>query len=97
MLWPNGGGTTRRMWPDAEDGRRISLATLRRPVAFSSLPGMLRTLVVLDLLLVGLEVGHCAVELKRGDMLNFHGAQRVTLEYPLCSSGLFGPCAVRFE
>lgn len=77
--WPNGGGTTRLMWSDGSDGRRISIATVKRPGAFSSLPGMLRTLVVLDPLLVGLEIDHRPVELKRGDILNFHGAQRVTL------------------
>ena len=40
---------------------------------------MLRTLVVLDPLLVGLKIDQRAVALTRGDMLNFHGAQHVTL------------------
>ncbi len=77
--WANGGGTTRLLWSDAEDARRISIATLRQPGAFSLLPGMLRTLVVLDPLLVGLEIDHRLVELKRGDMLNFHGEQHLVL------------------
>lgn len=43
------------------------------------LPGMLRTLVVLDPLLVSLEIDHRPVELKCGDMLNFHGEQHLVL------------------
>lgn len=77
--WANGGGTTRLLWSDAEDARRISIATLRQPGAFSLLPGMLRTLVVLDPVMVSLEIDEQAVELKQGDMLSFLGAQRVSL------------------
>lgn len=78
-IWTNGGGTTRLMWSDADEGRRISIATLTKPGAFSSLPGMLRTLVVLDPVMVSLEIDDQAVELRQSDMLSFLGAQRVTL------------------
>ena len=78
-IWTNGNGTTRLMWSDADDGRRISIATLSKSGAFSSLPEILRMLVVLDPVIVSLEIDDQAVELRQGDMLSFLGAQRVTL------------------
>ena len=78
-IWANGGGTTRLMWSDANEGRRISVATLTKPGAFSLLPSMLRTLVVLDRLQVVLEIDDRTVELRQGDMLSFFGEQPATL------------------
>lgn len=75
-IWTNGGGTTRLMWSDADGGRRISIATLTKPGAVSSLPGMRRTLVVLDPVMASLEIDVQAVELRHGDMLSFVSASR---------------------
>ncbi len=82
--WKNGGGTTREVAVSPEGAGlddfawRISLAELHEAGAFSSYPGVSRTLLLLEGEPVRLDIDGEAVELVRGgEAVQFDGAARV--------------------
>ncbi len=77
--WANGRGSTRLLWADAAGERRISVAKLEGPAAFSALPGMARLLLVLDPMRLTLSVGGRTVRLSLQDSLAFAGDEPVEL------------------
>jgi environmental stress-induced protein Ves len=81
--WHNGGGETHELWSDATDeiafARRVSVAQLISPGPFSVLPGIDRSLLVLDPISIALTLDHQSMQLDRGDILVFHGEDAVLL------------------
>ena len=82
--WKNGGGTTREVAVSPEGAGlddfawRISLAELHEAGAFSSYPGVSRTLLLLEGEPVRLDIDGEAVELVRGgEAVHFDGGARV--------------------
>jgi environmental stress-induced protein Ves len=81
--WHNGAGKTHELWSDATDesafARRVSVALLAGPGPFSVLPGIDRSLLVLDPIGIALTLGHQSVQLDHGSILVFHGEDAVLL------------------
>ena len=82
--WKNGGGTTREVAvsPDGagldDFAWRVSLAELREPGAFSSYPGVSRSLLLLEGEPVRLDIdGEPTVLVRGGEVVHFDGAARV--------------------
>lgn len=78
--WANNGGVTRVLWRGPGGARRISIASLVAPAAFSALPGMARTLLVIDPIAITLCIDGTAVALAQGDQARFDGGAAVALK-----------------
>lgn len=85
MLWANGRGSTLELAREPRKAElsaiewRISVATLGEPGPFSHLPGLDRTLMVLDDALVVLDVDGAASRLGRFDQVEFSGESATAL------------------
>jgi len=77
--WANAGGSTRLLWSDGAGERRISIAQLDRPAAFSLFPGMARLLFVLDPIMIELDVCGIPTTVRRYERLRFSGSDPVAL------------------
>jgi environmental stress-induced protein Ves len=77
--WANGGGSIRLMWQCPAGERRISIASLQRPAAFSALPAMARLLMVLDPIRITLRISGQDVQLAQHETLAFSGAEPAEL------------------
>ena len=77
--WANGLGSTRLLWADEAGERRISIARLEGPAAFSSLPGTARALAVLDPIHLTLRISGRELRLRQHDTVHFSGDEPTEL------------------
>ena len=79
--WANGLGSTRLMWADPAGERRISIAKLEGPAAFSALPGIARALAVLDPIHLTLRISGREIRLRQHDSVHFAGDEPTELRH----------------
>ena len=77
--WANGLGSTRLLWADEAGERRISIARLEGPAAFSTLPGIARALAVLDPIHLTLRISGREIRLRQHDSVHFAGDESTEL------------------